>query len=186
MARARRRPPRAQADGAASTLRETVWLSGDEDPPRPPAATSCGPRDRSRCPTIPGFLDAIHAKGVAVTLRASTVERLGGSPNPFVRATQAVRSTIGSVDRGGVPGAGGRVAHGSRARRRLAPRRRASSATSRPPGSHTCSWSRRQRRDGARPDARARDDAGAARGAQVASGSRRSRSSSCSPARSRR
>jgi competence protein ComEC len=76
-------------------LRETVWLSGDETPP-PVARGDLVRIDGSlEVPDDAGFLDALHAKGVAVTLRASVVERFGGSPNPVVRATQAVRSTIG-------------------------------------------------------------------------------------------
>ena len=81
-------------DGAASALRETIWLSGDEDPPAAARGDLVRAEGSLQVPDDPGFLDAIHAKGVAVTLRASQVERLDGSPNPFVRATQAVRSTM--------------------------------------------------------------------------------------------
>lgn len=82
-------------DGGASTLRETVWLSGDEAPPAVARGDLVRVEGSLETPDDPEFLDALHAKGVAVTLRASTVERLDGSPNPFVRATQAVRTVVG-------------------------------------------------------------------------------------------
>ncbi|MBA3764452.1 MAG: ComEC/Rec2 family competence protein, partial [Actinobacteria bacterium] len=79
----------------ASSLRETVWLSGDEAPPAVSRGDLVRVEGSLQVPDDPGFLDALHAKGVAVTLRASGIERLGGSPNPFVRATQAVRTVVG-------------------------------------------------------------------------------------------
>lgn len=82
-------------DGAASSLRETIWLAGDETPPAVVRGDLVRVEGALEVPDDPGFLDALHAKGVAVTLRASEIERLGGSPNPFVRATQAVRTTVG-------------------------------------------------------------------------------------------
>jgi competence protein ComEC len=82
-------------DGSATSLRETVWLSGDEEPPRVVRGDLVRVRGALQVPDDPEFLDALHAKGVAVTLRASEVGRLGGSPNPFVRSTQAVRETVG-------------------------------------------------------------------------------------------
>jgi competence protein ComEC len=82
-------------DGAASTLRETVWISGDEEPPRVARGDLVRVEGSLQVPDDPDFLDALHSKGVAVTLRASLVARIGPSPNPFVRATQAVRTTVG-------------------------------------------------------------------------------------------
>ena len=79
----------------SSTLRETVWLSGDEAPPAVARGDLVRVEGSLEVPDDPEFLDALHAKGVAVTLRASAVERLSGSPNPFVRATQAVRTVVG-------------------------------------------------------------------------------------------
>ena len=79
----------------ASSLRETVWLSGDQAPPAVSRGDLVRVEGSLQVPDDPGFLDALHAKGVAVTLRASGIERLGGSPNPFVRATQAVRTVVG-------------------------------------------------------------------------------------------
>jgi len=83
------------ADGSASSLRETIWLSGDEEPPSVVRGDLVRIDGALQVPEDPEFLDALHAKGVAVTLRASEVERVGGSPNPFVRSTQAVRETVG-------------------------------------------------------------------------------------------
>ena len=82
------------ADGIRA-LRETVWLSGDETPPAVVRGDLVRVDGSLEVPDDLGFLEALHAKGVAVTLRASGVERLGGSPDPFVRAAQAVRTTVG-------------------------------------------------------------------------------------------
>ena len=84
-----------RAAGRVQTLRETIWLSGDSEPPTATRGDLVRAEGSLEIPEDPDFLDAIHAKGVAVTLRASTMERVAGSPNPFVRATQAVRTTIG-------------------------------------------------------------------------------------------
>ncbi|MDH5314122.1 MAG: ComEC/Rec2 family competence protein [Actinomycetota bacterium] len=84
-----------RTDGSASTLGETVWLSGDEAPPAVARGDLVHVAGSLQVPDDPDFLDALHAKDVAVTLRASEIERLGASPNPFVRATQSVRATVG-------------------------------------------------------------------------------------------
>jgi competence protein ComEC len=84
-----------RADGSASSLRETVWLSGDEEPPNVVRGDLVRVDGALEVPDDPGFLESLHAKGVAVTLRASAIERLGDAPNPFVRSTQAVRATVG-------------------------------------------------------------------------------------------
>ncbi|HEX7246900.1 MAG TPA: ComEC/Rec2 family competence protein, partial [Actinomycetota bacterium] len=78
-----------------STLRETIWLAGDEVPPAVARGDLVRVEGALEVPDDAEFLDVLHAKGVAVTLRASEIERLGDSPNPFVRATQAVRATVG-------------------------------------------------------------------------------------------
>jgi competence protein ComEC len=82
-------------DGTTSTLRETIWLAGDEVPPAVTRGDLVRVHGALEVPDDAGFLDALHAKGVAVTLRTSEIERLGVAPNPFVRATQAVRTTVG-------------------------------------------------------------------------------------------
>ncbi|MGH2539280.1 MAG: ComEC/Rec2 family competence protein, partial [Actinomycetota bacterium] len=84
-----------RAEDGAETLGETIWLSGDEEPPAATRGDLVRAEGSLQIPDDPEFLDTIHAKGVAVTLRASAVERLASSPNPFVRATQAVRTTVG-------------------------------------------------------------------------------------------
>lgn len=84
-----------RANDGVRALRETVWLSGDDAPPAVVRGDLVRIDGSLEVPDDAGFLEALHAKGVAVTLRASGLERLGGSPNPFVRAAQAVRSTVG-------------------------------------------------------------------------------------------
>jgi competence protein ComEC len=81
-------------DGTAS-VRERVWISGDEDPPPVVRGDVVAIDARLEVPDDAGFRDAMHAKGIAVTARVDEVQRLGPSSNPFVRATQVVRDVVG-------------------------------------------------------------------------------------------
>ena len=76
-------------------VRERLWISGDEQPPPVVRGDLVLIDARLEVPEDPGFRDAMHAKGIAVTARVDELRRLGPSPNPFVRATQAVRDVIG-------------------------------------------------------------------------------------------
>ncbi|HSL12597.1 MAG TPA: DNA internalization-related competence protein ComEC/Rec2 [Actinomycetota bacterium] len=81
-------------DGAVA-VRERLWIAGDEAPPRIVRGDLVRIDARLEVPEDPGFRDAINAKGIAATARVDELERLGPSPNPFVRATQVVREVIG-------------------------------------------------------------------------------------------
>jgi competence protein ComEC len=81
--------------GQTVSLRETVWL--DADDPILPAVRGDLVRATGvpQRPDDPGFAGALRDRGVAVALRAYEVERLGPAPNPFVHATQVIRSFVG-------------------------------------------------------------------------------------------
>jgi competence protein ComEC len=82
------------SEGSAS-FRERVWISGDEAPPSVVRGDLVRIGARLEVPEDAGFRDAMHAKGIAVTARVDELERLGASPNAFVRATQVVREVVG-------------------------------------------------------------------------------------------
>jgi competence protein ComEC len=82
-------------DGGAATLGERTWISGDDAPPRVARGDLVVVEGRVEVPDDVGFRDAIRAKGIAATIRVDGLERLGGAPNPFVRATQVVRAVVG-------------------------------------------------------------------------------------------
>jgi len=85
--------------GAAS-LRETVWVSGDDEPPEVERGDLVDVSGRLEVPEDPGFADSLERRGIAAALRVDTLTRLGDSPSRFVRATQAVRRVIGgSIER---------------------------------------------------------------------------------------
>ena len=83
--------------GGASTLREAIWIDGEE----PPGELARGDLVRVegvlQVPEEPGFRDALAGKGSAAVLRIDGIERLGASPNAFVRATQWTRGVVGGA-----------------------------------------------------------------------------------------
>ena len=83
------------AGGAAASAARPLWLSGDDDAPRGCAATRSSLEGTLRRPDDAGFADALRTKASVVQLQRTEVERLGASPNPFVRATQVFRSFVG-------------------------------------------------------------------------------------------
>jgi competence protein ComEC len=86
---------RVEWPGAAASLRASLWLSADDDPPpwvRGDVVTAGGVIRR---PDDPGFLDALAHKGMVVELNANEVERIGPSPSPFIRAAQVFRAFVG-------------------------------------------------------------------------------------------
>jgi competence protein ComEC len=79
---------------AATAVREGVWLEGDG---RTPGMTR-GDRFRASGVVVrppPGpFRDFLARHGVAVTIRADEIRRLGPAANPLVRLTQLVRRAM--------------------------------------------------------------------------------------------
>jgi competence protein ComEC len=86
-------------DGGAATLREPVWVDGDERP-----AAVRGDRivleGGLRIPGDPGFATSLRRRGIAVTLSVSDVVRIDPAPDPFLRAAQGARTFLArSIDR---------------------------------------------------------------------------------------
>jgi competence protein ComEC len=91
---------RVEWEGGVSSIRESVWVGGDDELPRAVRGDLARIEGTLQLPDDPGFADALHHKGIAVALRIDTFERLAGAPNPFVRATQVFRAFVGrSIDR---------------------------------------------------------------------------------------
>jgi competence protein ComEC len=76
-------------------LRAPVWVSGEGRLPRATRGDLVGLEGALRVPEEPGFAGFLHQKGIAAQLQLSTFERLGPSPNPFVRVSQGARRVVG-------------------------------------------------------------------------------------------
>ena len=86
-------------DGAAA-LHASLWLGADADLPDLVRGDEVTAEGVIRRPDDPGFTAALAHKGMAVEMNADRVERVGSSPNPFVRAAQIFRAFVGrSIDR---------------------------------------------------------------------------------------
>jgi competence protein ComEC len=86
---------RADWEGGTASLRESVWVGGEEEVPAAVRGDLVRLEGSIERPDDPGFQEALRRKGIAVALRLSEFERLGGAPNPFVRATQVFRAFVG-------------------------------------------------------------------------------------------
>ncbi|MEO8476859.1 MAG: DNA internalization-related competence protein ComEC/Rec2 [Actinomycetota bacterium] len=87
-------------DGGEATLRESVWVSGDEDLPTAVRGDQVRLEGTLRLPDDAGFAEALAHKGMAAQLQLRSFERLGASASPLVRATQTFRAFVGhSIDR---------------------------------------------------------------------------------------
>ena len=90
------------------------------------AATGCCSKARSRSPTMPGFADVLHHKGIAVSQPAQRrSSALGGAIEPVPARHAGVPLVRRAPDRPAVPAEGGGAAARPRAGRRLAARSRA-------------------------------------------------------------
>ena len=83
--------------GGAATLRETTWVSGNDAPPTSVRGDQLRIQGTLEMPDDAGFAATLAHRGLAVSVRAIDVERVGGSPSPFVRMTQVVRAFVGST-----------------------------------------------------------------------------------------
>ncbi len=91
---------RVEWPGAAATLRASLWLSADADPPDLVRGDLIRAEGVIRRPDDPGFATSLAHEGMSVELNADQVERLGPAPNPFVRVAQVFRAFVGrSIDR---------------------------------------------------------------------------------------
>ncbi|MGE5227151.1 MAG: ComEC/Rec2 family competence protein, partial [Planctomycetaceae bacterium] len=91
---------RVSWSGGAAAVRETVWVGGKDDPPSAVRGDAVRIRGSLALPDDPGFAESLRHRGIAVSVRAFEVERLGPNPNPFVHATQVIRAFVGrTIDR---------------------------------------------------------------------------------------
>jgi competence protein ComEC len=81
--------------GQAATLRASVWLNANGDAPSMVRGDQVQAEGLIRRPEDPAFAQALRQKGIAVELAGDSVERVGSSPNPIVRAAQAFRAFVG-------------------------------------------------------------------------------------------
>ena len=86
---------RVEWPGAAASLRASLWLSADDDPPPWVRGDVVSAEGVIRRPDDPGFRDALAHEGMVVELNANRAERLGPSPSPFIRAAQVFRAFVG-------------------------------------------------------------------------------------------
>ena len=86
---------RASWTGGAAALRETAWISGNDEVPQAVRGDLIEVRGTLQLPDEADFADMLSNRGLAVSVRASETLRLGGSPSPFVRMTQVVRAFVG-------------------------------------------------------------------------------------------
>jgi competence protein ComEC len=86
---------RVEAQATAWSVRESVWVSGDGAPPIAVRGDRLTVSGVVLVPDDPGFADSLRHKGIVAELRASEIERVGGSANVFVRTTQVFRAFVG-------------------------------------------------------------------------------------------
>ncbi|HEX3299405.1 MAG TPA: DNA internalization-related competence protein ComEC/Rec2 [Actinomycetota bacterium] len=83
--------------GGAATLRETTWVSGNDAPPAAVRGDQLLIEGTLQIPDDAGFAATLAHRGLAVSVRAIEVQRVGGFPSPFVRMTQVVRAFVGTT-----------------------------------------------------------------------------------------
>ncbi len=81
--------------GGAAAVRETVWVSGNEDVPAAVRGDELEIKGTLELPEDAGFAESLAHRGLSVSIRAFDVSRIGGAPAPFVRMTQIVRAFVG-------------------------------------------------------------------------------------------
>src|SRR3954452_16269926 len=83
--------------GGAATLRETAWVRGNDALPTAVRGDQLRIQGTLQIPDDAEFAATLSHRGLAVNVRATEVQRVGGSPSPFVRMTQAVRAFVGDT-----------------------------------------------------------------------------------------
>jgi competence protein ComEC len=86
---------RIEWPGAAASLRASLWLSADDDPPPWVRGDLVVAEGVMRRPDDPGFQDALAHNGMVVELSADRAERVGPSPSPLIHAAQVFRAFVG-------------------------------------------------------------------------------------------
>ena len=83
--------------GGGAAVRETTWVDGDGDVPAAVRGDEVSVEGTLQQPDDPDFAESLANRGIGVTIRSFAVERVGGSPSPFIRMTQVVRAFVGST-----------------------------------------------------------------------------------------
>jgi competence protein ComEC len=81
--------------GGTAAVRETTWVSGNDDVPAAVRGDQLEVRGSLETPEDPGFAESLAHRGIGVSVRAFEAQRIGGSPSPFIRMTQVVRAFVG-------------------------------------------------------------------------------------------
>jgi competence protein ComEC len=82
-------------EGGSATVRETVWLSGRDEPPTAVRGDRLWVRGRVEVPEEPGFAGFLLRRGIAAEVDASEVRRVGPAAFAPVRWAQSVRAVLG-------------------------------------------------------------------------------------------
>jgi competence protein ComEC len=91
---------RASWPGHAVSLRESIWVTGQDDLPDPVRGDRLSVAGLVRAPNDAGFRTMLERRGIAVEVRAERVRVLGPASNPLVRGAQAFRVFVGrSIER---------------------------------------------------------------------------------------
>jgi competence protein ComEC len=88
---------RVSWSGGAAAVRETAWVSGNDDTPDAVRGDQIEIKGTLQVPDDPGFAQALAHRGLAVSVRAFETRRIGPAPAPFIRMTQVVRSFVGDT-----------------------------------------------------------------------------------------
>src|SRR3954452_24357935 len=83
--------------GAAASLRVTAWVRGNDALPAAVRGDQLRIQGTLQIPDDAEFAATLSHRGLAVNVRATEVQRVGGSPSPFVRMTQVVRAFVGDT-----------------------------------------------------------------------------------------
>jgi competence protein ComEC len=91
---------RVRWDDGDVTLRSSVWINGNDRPPRAIRGDVVRLEGTLAVTDDPAFGEVLRRKGIPAELRVQTFRRIGPSANAFVRIAQAARDVVGgSIER---------------------------------------------------------------------------------------
>src|SRR5262245_7492115 len=91
---------RVRWDEADVTLRSSVWVNGNDRPPRAFRGDVVRLEGTLSVTDDPAFGEVLRRKGIPAELRVQTFRRVGPSANAFVRTAQSARDVVGgSIER---------------------------------------------------------------------------------------
>jgi competence protein ComEC len=86
---------RVSWSGGTAAVRETAWVSGNDDILVAVRGDQVEIEGTLQIPDDPGFAQALAHRGLAVSVRGFEARRIGPAPAPFIRMTQVVRAFVG-------------------------------------------------------------------------------------------